>query len=247
MSTNRTVVNIVIDLIATVLFLGMLATGYLLRFPLPPGSNKSHVLWGLSRHEWGDVHFWISVGLMLVLVVHLALHWNWVVTVIGKRCGLVKSPQPSLVRSAVWVVGVFAAMCIGFAWLAERDVVEVERPRRGLRAQGRQTVEKQQPAMAEAAESKPDGHVLWDDVYPIFQQHCVACHGPDKQWADFRADQRRDFFKPAAPLVLPGQSAESPLAAIISGNRTDMPMADSHRLSEADAAIVKTWIEQGAQ
>lgn len=247
MSANRAAVNVIIDLIATVLFLGMLATGYLLRFPLPPGSNKSHVLWGMSRHEWGDVHFWISIGLMLVLVVHLALHWNWVVTVIGKRCGLVKSPQPSLIRSAVWVVGVFAAMCIGFAWLANRDVVEVDRPRRGFQAKSGQVVEQPQPAMAEASESKPAGPLRWDDVYPIFQQHCVACHGPGKQWADFRADQRQDFFKSGAALIVPGQSAESPLLAIISGKRTDLPMADSHRLAEADVAIVKTWIEQGAQ
>ncbi|MBS4050417.1 MAG: DUF4405 domain-containing protein [Methylomonas sp.] len=246
MSTNRTVVNIIIDLIATVLFLGMLATGYLLRFPLPPGSNKSHVLWGLSRHEWGDVHFWISVGLMLVLVVHLALHWNWVVTVIGKRCGLVKSPQPSLVRSAAWVIGVFAAICFGFAWLAERDVVQIDRPWRSFQVKGRQTIEQQQPAMAEAAEAL-SGRLFWDDVSPIFQQHCVACHGPDKQWADFRADQRQDFFKSGAPLILPGQSAQSPLLAIISGARNDMPVAEGHRLAEADMAIIKAWIEQGAK
>lgn len=245
MSMNRTVVNIIIDLIATVLFLGMLATGYLLRFPLPPGSNKSRVLWGLSRHEWGDVHFWISVGLMVVLVVHLALHWNWVVTVIGKRCGLVKSPHPSLIRSAIWVVGVFAAMCIGFGWLAERDVIQVERPRRGYQA-GRQTIEQRQPPLAKAAEIQP-GHLLWDDVYPIFQQHCVACHGPNKQWADFRADQRQDFFKSAVPLILPGQSTQSPLIAIISGTRDDMPMAESHRLAETEVALIKAWIEQGAQ
>lgn len=246
MSTNRTVVNIIIDLIATVLFLGMLATGYLLRFPLPPGSNKSHVLWGLSRHEWGDIHFWISVGLILVLVVHLALHWNWVVTVIGKRCGLVKSPQPSLVRAAVWVVGVFAAMCIGFAWLAQRDVVQIDRPRRGFQAQGRQTIEQRQPISAEAAEAR-SGRLLWNDVYPIFQRHCVACHGPDKQWADFRADRRQDYFKTGAPLIVPGQSAQSPLLAIVSGTRSGMPMADKHRLADAEAAVIKAWIEQGAQ
>jgi hypothetical protein len=112
---NRTLLNILVDLAVGLLFLGMIATGYLLRFPLPPGSNKTHSLWGLTRHQWGDVHFWISLGLVLMLVVHLVLHWNWVVTVIGKRCHLVETSQPSLVRSAIWTIGVFLAICMTFA------------------------------------------------------------------------------------------------------------------------------------
>jgi len=44
---NRTIANIIIDIIAAFLFLGMIATGYLLRFPLPPGSNKTLSLWGI--------------------------------------------------------------------------------------------------------------------------------------------------------------------------------------------------------
>ena len=98
---NRTISNIIIDIIAAFLFLGMIATGYLLRFPLPPGSNKMLSLWGYTRHQRGDVHFWISLGLLVVLIVHLVLHWNWIVTVIGKRCHLVKTAHPSLIRSGV--------------------------------------------------------------------------------------------------------------------------------------------------
>ena len=33
--------NLFIDLFAAALMVGMAATGYILRFPLPPGSNKS--------------------------------------------------------------------------------------------------------------------------------------------------------------------------------------------------------------
>jgi hypothetical protein len=120
--------NIIIDLVAMLLFLGMIATGYLLRFPLPPGTNKTLTLWGLSRHQWGDVHFWISLGLLAVLLIHLALHWNWIVTVIGKRCHLIKTSQPSLVRSAIWTIVVFSGLCISFGWLAQRNVKELAQP-----------------------------------------------------------------------------------------------------------------------
>jgi len=97
---NRTIANIIFDRVATFLFLGMMATGYLVRFPFPPGSNKTLSLWGLTRRQWGDIHFWISLGLLVVLAVHLVLHWNWIVTVIGNRCHLVKTAHPSLVSIA---------------------------------------------------------------------------------------------------------------------------------------------------
>ncbi|MEI7997720.1 MAG: DUF4405 domain-containing protein [Methylococcaceae bacterium] len=119
---NRTIANVIIDIIAAFLFLGMIATGYLLRFPLPPGSNKALSLWGYTRHQWGNFHFWISLGLLIVLVVHLVLHWNWIVTVIGKRCHLVKTTHPSLIRSGLLTGGIVILLITLFALAAENSV-----------------------------------------------------------------------------------------------------------------------------
>jgi hypothetical protein len=44
---NRTSVNLLIDLTAAVLLLGMVATGYILWFALPPGTQKDLMLWGM--------------------------------------------------------------------------------------------------------------------------------------------------------------------------------------------------------
>ena len=245
---NRTLLNIIIDLLATLLFLGMIATGYLLRFPLPPGSNKTHVLWGLTRHQWGDIHFWISAGLLLTMLVHLALHWNWIVTVIGKRCGLVKSQQPSLIRSAILTLLVFTMLCIGFAWLVDMNVQQIDHPRRGRGASSPTAIDgvppESNPTESSVAESKP---LIWSDVAPIFQKHCIGCHGPQRQWADFRVDRPQDFIKQEKPWITPGQPERSPLIAIISGLRNDMAMADSHRLPEEDVSRIKIWIAQGAK
>ena len=101
---KRTALNLLIDALAALFFLGMIATGYVLRFPLPPGTNKSLSLWGLSRHQWGGVHFWISLGLLAVLLIHLALHWQWVVTVVGRQLHLVTNPQGRHLRSGVITV-----------------------------------------------------------------------------------------------------------------------------------------------
>lgn len=246
---NRTILNIIIDLAAALLFLGMIATGYILRFPLPPGSNKSHILWSFSRHQWGDIHFWISLGLLVVMIIHLVLHWNWIVTVIGKRCRLIKTPHPSLLRCGVLTVGFVIISFASFAWFAQTSVQEVARPmgRGHYRRFPVASTQAPTPAVRTEADSLQAGFLK--DIYPIFERNCLACHGPQKQFAGFRVDRRADWFgsNGAPALVLPGQSADSPLIAIVSGARKDMPMLSSHTLSQQELALVKTWIDAGAQ
>lgn len=247
MSMNRTVVNIVIDLTATVLFLSMLATGYLLRFPLPPGSNKVYSLWGLTRHQWGDLHFWVSLGLILVMLVHLALHWNWIVTMIGKQCGLLQSNQPPLLRCAAWSIVAFLGLCLGFAWLAETSVKKIDRPGGGHCSESGTGLTGNTNSFVSASSKPESKQLVWNDIYPIFASNCLVCHGPDRQSANFRVDRRSDLFRSEAALVLPGQSEQSPLIAIISGERANLPMAEQHKLNESDLDRVKAWIEQGAK
>ncbi len=249
---NRTLTNIIIDIIAAFLFLGMIATGYLLRFPLPPGSNKTLSLWGFTRHQWGDVHFWISLGLLLALLVHLVLHWNWIVTVIGKRCHLVKTAHPSILRSGILTIVIVTLSITLFAWTAQNSVKEIVRPMRGkhLGHAGSQANETLTTVQAPAQSSTTQAGVdFWKDVYPIFENHCLSCHGSQKQLAGFRVDHKEDFFSRdgRAPLIVPGQDSKSPLIEIVSGTKIDMPMANVHVLSGHDVAILKTWIDAGAK
>jgi hypothetical protein len=116
---QRTLLNLIIDLVAAFLFLAMIGTGYLIRFPLPPGTNKALSLWGLTRHQWGEIHCWISLGLLSILAVHFVLHWQWLVMVIRQRLHRAKSEN----GHAGWItalvlVGGFAI----FAWAANISV-----------------------------------------------------------------------------------------------------------------------------
>lgn len=93
---SRTSLNAAIDTIAYAGFVFLGTTGLLLRYQLPPGSGRSHgmgtgaggagrditTVWGLSRHEWGSIHYWVALGLMAALAVHLILHWKWIVCVL---------------------------------------------------------------------------------------------------------------------------------------------------------------------
>ncbi|UOA10227.1 DUF4405 domain-containing protein [Methylobacter sp. S3L5C] len=249
---NRTFANIIIDIIAAFLLLGMIATGYILRFPLPPGSNKMLSLWGYTRHQWGDGHFWISLGLLIVLISHLVLHWNWIVTVIGKRCHLLQTAHPSLIRSGILTGGIVVFLIALFAWAAENSVKEIAGPMRGkhLGHNGNTDPVNESLAASPISNSVDQQAIgFWKDVYPIFENNCLSCHGPQKQLANFRVDRQEDFFTSngRAPLILPGQSAVSPLIAIVSGTRKDMPMANVHKLSDQDVLKLKAWIDSGAE
>jgi Domain of unknown function (DUF4405) len=93
---SRTTLNAIIDAVAYAGLVVLATTGLMLRWQMPPGSGGLHgmgsgagagsrpvtVVWGLSRHEWGSVHYWIALVLMGVLAVHLLLHWKWIVCVL---------------------------------------------------------------------------------------------------------------------------------------------------------------------
>jgi len=246
---NRTFANIIIDIIAALLFLGMIATGYILRFPLPPGSNKTLSLWGYTRHQWGNFHFWISLVLLVVLVVHLVLHWNWIVTVIGKRCHLVKTTHPSLVRSGILTGGIVILTITLFAWAAQNSVKDIARPMRGKHlGYSSQVNESLDTAQVQSSIGQVSVE-FWKDVFPVFEKKCLSCHGPQKQLANFRVDRSEDFFGKNGrdPLIFPKQSSKSPLIAIVSGTKKDMPMTDIHKLSDQDIVVFKAWIDSGAE
>ncbi len=95
--------NFVVDTVAFVAFVFLTATGVLVRYVLPPGSGHFSTLWGMDRHEWGKLHFWIAVVLMAILGFHLFLHWRWVVCMVKGR-----PSEGSGLRVALAVVGVIA-------------------------------------------------------------------------------------------------------------------------------------------
>ena len=124
--------NLLIDLIAAALMIGMLATGYILRFPLPPGSNKELLLWGLTRHQWGDIHFWISLGLITVVLLHLCLHWQWLAISVKRKFHRTKALSGSALVSGLTTFLVLVAVLLLFGWAAQSGVNRITEPREGV-------------------------------------------------------------------------------------------------------------------
>jgi hypothetical protein len=88
-------------------------------------------IWGLDRHDWGGVHFWMAVALLGALSVHVLLHWKWIVCVVRGQ-----PREGSGVRLALGIVGVVAVLALAAAPLVSR----IERAGPGRR-RGAQTSE----------------------------------------------------------------------------------------------------------
>lgn len=88
-------------------------------------------------------------------------------------------------------------------------------------------------------------------IRPIFQAHCLECHGPEKQKSDFRVDVASVVFAGGGsgkPAVIPGKSAESPLIRYVAGLDEDMMMPPkSEPLSAEEIGLLRAWIDQGAR
>lgn len=82
---RRTTGNLLIDVLGFVGFVFLTATGVLVRYVLPPGSGRHRTIWGLDRHEWGSVHFWIAIVFFATLAFHLVFHWRWIIAMVRGR------------------------------------------------------------------------------------------------------------------------------------------------------------------
>jgi hypothetical protein len=61
-------------------------------------------------------------------------------------------------------------------------------------------------------------------------------------------DRRESFFAEpdTEPLIVPGNSEKSRLIAIVSGEVRTMKSAEYHLLPSRELALLKTWINTGA-
>jgi len=88
------------------------------------------------------------------------------------------------------------------------------------------------------------------DIQPLLKDHCVKCHGANKQKGGFRLDEKIAALKGGenhAPAIKPGNSAESPLIQFVSGTVPDMKMPpEDSSLSPEQIGLLRSWIDQGA-
>jgi len=77
---NRNKVNYYVDLLMAIVFAVMAVTGLVLFFKFPSGERTGRLSFlDLTKHQWGDIHSWTGIAIVVLVLIHLILHWKWIV------------------------------------------------------------------------------------------------------------------------------------------------------------------------
>jgi len=81
--------NLIIDALLLLCLAALAGIGLLIKYVLVPGFQRWEIygqnvelfFWGLDRHEWGTIHYGIGLAFLILLVLHVALHWRITVSI----------------------------------------------------------------------------------------------------------------------------------------------------------------------
>jgi hypothetical protein len=115
MTMKRNTLNFWIDLLTFIVLFAKIWTGLLLHYVLPPGQGRGHSLelWGLDRHEYGAIHFYLAIAMIALVLIHVWLHWSWVC---NSLAGLLKIRKPKQAKYLLY--GVISFLVVIFITLA---------------------------------------------------------------------------------------------------------------------------------
>jgi len=216
-----------LDLLLYLTLCVMIGTGLLLVYKLPPRSQALEVI-GWTRHEWGNFHMWISFLFVGLILVHLILNWSWLV-----KCAA---------KGHSWRIA--AGLSTGGAIIAAFLLL----PTPSHSSTRDQSTRSPRPA-TQKDPSGTKGVSYTKEIFPLLESSCISCHGAEKQRAGVRLDRRADLtasIDGQPPLVIPHESEKSPLIAIISGKIRLKKSAEDHLLPPDQVALIRKWIDDGA-
>ena len=104
-------------------------------------------------------------------------------------------------------------------------------------------------ASAAGRELSPGARRFRDQVRPVLERSCFACHAEDAR-SGLRLDSREGMLGGGVrgPAIVPGDPDRSLLMAAVRHERGDLRMPkDSDRLSETEIEAFAAWIDAGAE
>ena len=82
------VINVLDDGLSAALFLVCLFSGLVLLFvPGGRGTATIEILW-VMRENWKIIHTWSGIGMLIGVLLHLIIHWKWIMKVSSKFISL---------------------------------------------------------------------------------------------------------------------------------------------------------------
>jgi hypothetical protein len=103
------------SLTAALSFIGMCVTGVVL-FVVPPGRIANWTGWtmvGLTKHQWGGLHIWLSLVFMIAAILHVCFNWRCLLTYCKDRI------KKSFALRWEWVVALLICVVATVGTLAD--------------------------------------------------------------------------------------------------------------------------------
>lgn len=101
------------DVLMFIVLTSIAIIGLLMAFVIPSGRQaaESKYFLGLHRHDWGDIHLYLSLFFLVLLAIHLWLNWTWIVQTTRSYVG--DYWKKALVAMAgAWLIVLFVAWLI---------------------------------------------------------------------------------------------------------------------------------------
>ncbi len=79
---NKPKLNYIIDFLALISFVIAALSGLAIKFFMPSGvkQGRSQEFWGIQKGTWSEIHEWAGILLIIFIIIHFILHWEWVVS-----------------------------------------------------------------------------------------------------------------------------------------------------------------------
>jgi len=88
---RRSTSNFIVDFVAFIDLVALALTGLIMEYVLPPGTGglgrelsggqgreEIKDLLGLTRHQWGDIHYILALAFIVLITAHILLHLSWI-------------------------------------------------------------------------------------------------------------------------------------------------------------------------
>ncbi len=85
------------------------------------------------------------------------------------------------------------------------------------------------------------------DIAPIFRKHCLDCHGPEEAKNDFRIDDPDTLMDYIEPEDVEGSSMYVDYLTVDDEDMLMPPKTRGGPLNSAELALIRVWIEEGAE
>jgi hypothetical protein len=70
-----------VDILLFLSIVGITVIGFLMGLVIPKGPaapESTKYFLGLHRHQWSNIHFYLSIAFVIFLIIHILLSWKWI-------------------------------------------------------------------------------------------------------------------------------------------------------------------------